>query len=94
MGAVSASPAALTQSVARSLAGDTSMRVLRIRCVTRSLCKAAFDVQGDRLEMEYRVGARISTPTCWVLTEFSVTRPVPRREMTTAPLPKDGCTDR
>jgi hypothetical protein len=91
-----ATTAELTRSVRESLVGTAGagVELIRLRCFNGTRCEAAFDFSGYPLEMSYRVEALQSVPTCWELTAFRVTRPVPQLGNFAAPLPNSGCTDR
>ena len=89
-----AMPAALTRSVRESLEAYGGMTILHLKCFNGTRCDAAFTVGRHRLEMSYRIQALKSVPTCWELTAFRVTRPVPELANFAAPLPNQGCVDR
>jgi hypothetical protein len=89
-------PTKLARSVRASLEayGGAQNTILRVNCSTGTRCDALFTVSGRRLEMSYRIQALKSVPTCWELTAFQVTRPVPELGNFAAPLPNQGCVDR
>jgi hypothetical protein len=89
-----ATSAELTRSVRDSLRADGGFSILRVKCVNGTRCDAAFAIGDRRLDMTYRIEALDSVPTCWELTAFSVTRPVPDLANFAAPLPNSGCVDR
>ncbi len=89
-----ATPAELTRSVRDSLEAYSGMSILRVKCVNGTRCDAAFTIGGHRLEMSYGIQALKSVPTCWELTAFRVTHPVPELGNFAAPLPNRGCVDR
>jgi hypothetical protein len=89
-----ATPAQLTRSVRDSLEAYGGFSVLHVKCVHGTRCDGAFTIGGRRLEMSYRIQALKSVPTCWELTAFRVTRPVPELGNFAAPLPNQGCADR
>lgn len=91
-----ATAADLTRSVRESLEGTAGANVelIHLKCFNGTRCDAAFAFSGHPLEMSYRVEAVQSVPTCWELTAFRVTRPVPELGNFAAPLPNSGCTDR
>ena len=91
-----ATTAELTRSVRQTLEGTAGANVelIRLRCFNGTRCKAAFAFSNYPLEMTYRVEALKAVPTCWELTAFRVTRPVPQLGNFAAPLPSRGCTDR
>jgi hypothetical protein len=91
-----ATTAELTRSVRQTLEGTAGANVelIRLRCFNGTRCEAAFAFSDYPLEMTYRVEALKAVPTCWELTAFRVTRPVPQLGNFAAPLPSRGCTDR
>jgi hypothetical protein len=93
-GPVTATPAELRRSVRTSLEAYGGFSILHVKCVNGTRCDAAFAIDKRRLDMSYRIEALVSVPTCWELTAFSVTRPVPELSNLAAPLPNRGCVDR
>jgi hypothetical protein len=89
-----ATPAELTRSVRDSLEANGGFSILRVKCVNGTRCDAAFAIGDHRLDMTYRVEALLSAPTCWAVTAFSVTRPVPELANFAAPIPTSGCVGR
>jgi hypothetical protein len=91
-----ATAAELAQSVRRSIEGDLSagFEIVYLKCFNGRRCDAGFGLTPYLLEMSYRVEALQAVPTCWELTAFSVTRPVPELGGLAAPVPHSGCTDR
>lgn len=89
-----ATPAELTRSVRRSLEAHGGFSILHVKCVNGTRCDAEFAIGERRLDMSYRIEALRSVPTCWELTGFRVTRPVPELGNFAAPLPNSGCVDR
>lgn len=90
-GPVAATPAELRRSVRTSLEAYGGFSIVHLTCVNGTHCDAAFAIGTRRLEMSYRIEALTSVPTCWELTAFSVTRPVPELGNFAAPLPNRGC---
>ena len=89
-----ATTADLTRSVRDSLEAYGGFPILHLKCFNGTRCDAAFEVSSRRLEMSYRIQALKSVATCWELTAFHVTRPVPELGNFAAPLPSRGCVDR
>lgn len=93
-------PRALSRSVRQSLgAYGGGFTIRRLKCVNRTSatrCDVAFTTSDGRhrLEMSYDIQALKSAPTCWQLSAFRVTRPVPKLGGFAAPLPNRGCADR
>jgi hypothetical protein len=89
-----ATPKELARSVRDSLEAHGGFSIIRVKCVNGTRCDATFTLSEHRLEMSYRIQALKSVPTCWELTAFRVTRPVPELGNFAAPLPSQGCVDR
>jgi hypothetical protein len=91
-----ASAADLEQSIRRSIEGEfgTQVGLTQLKCFNGARCDATFNFSGYPLEMSYHLEALQSVPTCWELTGFRVTRPVPKLGGLAAPVPHSGCTDR
>ena len=86
-----ATPAELTRSVRDSLEAHGGFSILHVKCVDGARCEAAFGIGDHRLDMSYGIQALKSVPTCWEVTAFRVTRPVPELGGFAAPLPTQGC---
>jgi hypothetical protein len=91
-----ATTAELTRSVRETLEGTAGagFELIHLKCFNGTRCDAAFGLTPYLLEMSYRIQALQSVPTCWELTGFRVTRPVPELGNLAAPLPNSGCADR
>ena len=74
-----ATTAELTRSVRETLEGaaGAGFELIHLKCFNGTRCDAAFGLTPYLLEMSYRIQALQSVPTCWELTGFRVTRPVP-----------------
>jgi len=81
----------LTRSVRRSLEADSGLKITDLECFNGARCDAAFTTGRYRLKMSYQIRALKSASTCWELTAWRVTRPVPNPENIVAPLPSRGC---
>jgi hypothetical protein len=84
----------LARSVRRGLTAYGGLSILRVNCSDGARCDAVIRISRHRLEMSYRIEALKHAPTCWELTGFTVTRPVPDAGGLAAPLPHQGCVDR
>jgi hypothetical protein len=95
-GPVAGTTADFTRSVRLYLerTSGAGFELTRLRCFDNTRCDATFSTGSGRLDMSYRMAALKSVPTCWELTAFSVTRPIPELDNIAAPLPSSGCTDR
>ena len=80
----------LERSVRASLRAH-AYKVLDLECFNGTRCDAAFTTGSYRFEMSYQIRALKSVPTCWELTAWSVTRPVPELDGIAAPIPPSGC---